>query len=127
MQQVRKNQPDHGDLPRRVRTLGAQYERTETESGLQDAKANAVMDKGGIQHHEADPALVAKVQEEAGKLKAQWKEDAAKLGVDGDAVLQALEEELRKEAKERLRKQTEQTEEEERDGEEEPASFRRPE
>lgn len=63
---------------------------------IQDAKANAVMDKGGIQHHEADPALVAKVQEEAGKLKEQWQADAGKLGVDGAAVLKALEEELAK-------------------------------
>ena len=63
---------------------------------IQDAKANAAMDKEGIQRHEADPALVAKVQEEADRLKAQWKEEVAKLGVDGDAVMKALDAELAK-------------------------------
>lgn len=61
---------------------------------LQDAKANAAMDAAGIQRHEADAAFVARIQEETAKLKEQWKQEAAAVGADGEAILQALEVEL---------------------------------
>jgi len=63
---------------------------------IADARANEIMLGEGLQVHQADPSLVALIDEKAATLKAQWVEDVAALGVDGEAVLQALKEELEK-------------------------------
>lgn len=61
---------------------------------IADARANEIMLGEGLQVHQADPSLVALIDEKAGVLKEEWKAQAAAMNVDGAAVLEALKEEL---------------------------------